>query len=152
MYIIGELFANHGVQLASEAAATVAVIAKQCKAGEVNACPLVVSAARISAPYRFPLVLHCLVQVSTRAASAVSLQRIVEGTADTEGGLKCHSAVLKVVEKCSADRASTVRAALALVVQALSTASLGYLSVKLPALLALCAKVRVLPAGGVVLK
>lgn len=82
-------------------------------------------------------------QVSVRAAAVVALQRTVEGTADTEGGLRCHATVLKAVEKNCADKAPTVRAAHALVTQALSTASLGHVTVKLAPLLALCAKVRV---------
>lgn len=141
MFIIGELFANHGVQLASEAVPTVTILAKQTKLVEVP--PINPSCPSPLPPVAFVLTLLLLFhQVSTRAACVVALQRIVEGTADTDGGVRCHVAVLKTIDKVlSSDKAYTVRAACCLVAQALSTASLGHLSVKLPALLSVCNKV-----------
>jgi hypothetical protein len=160
VFVVGEVFANHGSQLAPEALNAVAIIAKQCKSGEVSSfvrptsefqvqdCGCHFRNARWFSACSVELR-ECWwrwfsngVQTSVRAASAVALQRIVEGTADTDGGLKCHGVIAKVVDKCASDRASTVRSALALVVQALATASLGFVTVKLPVLLAMCAKVR----------
>ena len=70
----------------------------------------------------------------------IALQRLVEGTADTDGGLRSHVTILKAIEKASSDKLTTVRAACGLAAQALATACLGFVTVKLPSFLALCSK------------
>lgn len=82
-----------------------------------------------------------MLQNSVRVASLVALQRILEGVSDSEGGLRCHADVLRIIERCALDKTPTVRAAVGTLVQALATTSGGYSSVKLNALLAVCSKV-----------
>ena len=84
----------------------------------------------------------CHFQTSVRAAAIVALQRIVEGVSDTDGGVKCHVGVQAALDKAVVDKVPTVRAAAGNLVQALATASRGFSTVKLNALIAVCSKVR----------